>query len=781
MPLEKSHVARLQSERQAKKVTKVKYPPGTVTLQVLGSGVRGAPKSLYMFTDQSCYLFNCGEGSQRLAHEHRFKLSKVEHIFFTHTSWGNVGGLPGISLTIQDVGVPNITLHGAPGLGDLFVAASRFIILKDLQVNHIDATNPESTFEDAVMKMNYIPIMPDETGKLPRSATNSPIEEEDVTNYYSREKGNPEDVPAAKRTRVEKNGDMNPSSKAALAYICRLHPKQGMLMAEKCVEFGVPPGPLYGQLKAGQDITLPNGKTVLASDVRSPDDPGPVFVVVECPDESYLDNFVSEPQLRKLQRRNGATELDCPKVVVHFTPIELTRHPKYQEWMDGFDADACHMMLGFTKDGEERRGFGSLAVHRIQHQLHLLDSEIFPHLPFDLRVDGEPEHSEASELDCQTLTTYYLRPLKKLDLSLIPILKPQEYVDESLSQEGFKPSLDALKLTLADAVPISNKTYPKLVFLGTGSCIPNKTRNTSAILVELEKDRFILMDCGEGTYGQIVRFFGHERAAQVLSNLVGVYISHLHADHHIGLIGLLQGRQHSIERTKSDAGPLMLIAPHQINFWLKTYHYSFERIRQYYTLVACANLLEGKTPDPALITGLNLKSIVTTHVRHCPNAFGVSLTTADGFKLTYSGDTMPCLSLIDIGRDSDLLIHESTMEDGMEVEAQKKTHCTTSQAIEVGRSMGAKFTLLTHFSQRYSKIPIFNEKSFASNTIGVAFDNMQISPDRLHHLPYFIPSLKLMFADHCEEMDNKTNKRKLRQEREEKHKQLQRSAQHLGN
>lgn len=53
MPKDKSHVARLQSERQAKKITKVKYPPGTVTLQVLGSGVRGAPKSLYMFTDQS--------------------------------------------------------------------------------------------------------------------------------------------------------------------------------------------------------------------------------------------------------------------------------------------------------------------------------------------------------------------------------------------------------------------------------------------------------------------------------------------------------------------------------------------------------------------------------------------------------------------------------------------------------------------------------------------------------------------------------------------------------
>ena len=187
------------------------------------------------------------------------------------------------------------------------------------------------------------------------------------------------------------------------------------------------------------------------------------------------------------------------------------------------------------------------------------------------------------------------------------------------------------------------------------------------------------MDCGEATYGQIVRFFGHEKAAHVLSNLIAVYISHLHADHHIGLIGLLQGRQHAIERTRSDAGPVFLIAPHQINFWLKQYHYSFERIRQYFKLFSNVNLFEKEKPDPELLTGLNLKSIVTTYVRHCPSAFGVSLTTADGFKLTYSGDTMPCVTLIDIGRDSDLLIHEATMEDGMEEEAKKKTHCTISQ------------------------------------------------------------------------------------------------------
>lgn len=44
------------------------------------------------------------------------KLSKLEHIFVTQGSWENIGGLPGVALTIQDVGVPEITLHGPKGI-----------------------------------------------------------------------------------------------------------------------------------------------------------------------------------------------------------------------------------------------------------------------------------------------------------------------------------------------------------------------------------------------------------------------------------------------------------------------------------------------------------------------------------------------------------------------------------------------------------------------------------------------------------------------------------------
>lgn len=61
-------------------------------------------------------MFNCGEGTQRLAHEHKIKIARLEHIFVTHPCWNNIGGLPGLALTVQEVGVPDLTFHGPAGI-----------------------------------------------------------------------------------------------------------------------------------------------------------------------------------------------------------------------------------------------------------------------------------------------------------------------------------------------------------------------------------------------------------------------------------------------------------------------------------------------------------------------------------------------------------------------------------------------------------------------------------------------------------------------------------------
>ncbi|PIO13046.1 hypothetical protein AB205_0126390, partial [Aquarana catesbeiana] len=73
--------------------------------------------------------------------------------------------------------------------------------------------------------------------------------------------------------------------------------------------------------------------------------------------------------------------------------------------------------------------------------------------------------------------------------------------------------------------------YPEVVFLGTGSAVPMKSRNVSSTLVHVSPSRVLLLDCGEGTFGQLYRHYGDE-VDDVLCQLSAVFVSHIHADHH---------------------------------------------------------------------------------------------------------------------------------------------------------------------------------------------------------------------------------------------------------
>lgn len=68
-----------------------------------------------------------------------------------------------------------------------------------------------------------------------------------------------------------------------------------------------------------------------------------------------------------------------------------------------------------------------------------------------------------------------------------PVITPEAYIEETSQIEGFHESLCELKndLTELEKSTTKNSNFPRVIFLGTGSCIPNKTRNTSAILIQL--------------------------------------------------------------------------------------------------------------------------------------------------------------------------------------------------------------------------------------------------------------------------------------------------------
>ncbi|CAH2980475.1 unnamed protein product [Chilo suppressalis] len=834
-----ARIAEAQRQRQHIAKKSEKYGPSTVYLQVLGSGARGAPNTLYLFTDQKRYLFNCGECTQRLAHEHKVKLSRLDHIFITSKTWKNIGGLPGLSLTLQDVGVPNITLHGPEGLDELYNATRRFVIMKDMNVTMANCS-PSEDFEDNTMSVKYVLLGPHDdllvgkdlkpAAKKPKLETNAEKEFEefihDETDYYKPEvrtdesktsrnsKAKPKyshDRDPMKKKTEKVLHDLQKKSNCSVAYICTLKKRLGSLDLAKCVEFGVKPGPLLGQLKAGHDVVLPDGTLVLSKDVKTPDDPGPVFIVLDVPEISYL----KEAEFSSHFDNGSNPPENIPALIVHFTPPEVFHHPTYRSFMSMFGATTRHLILNV-----QNSCLGSEAVHRTQHKLHLLDPDIFPllrdasvpavwntHPPVPktnspVRIKGleelknkfqniinmegsckgdggqrvnegiDEEQSKLELLAGRTLTTFQLRPKKQLDRSLEPKLHIQDYIQETMDVDGFASSLEHFRRQVEGMryAKTDSKEYPKVVFLGTGSCIPSKTRNTSAIVVHIDDNRSVLLDCAEGTFGQIVRFYGPKRASAFLRTLRAVYVSHLHADHHLGLIGVLQARRQAFAEVHSEKPPepLYLLAPGQIYTWLSIYDQQFERIRGDFTLVPNQTLLEDGSSEmtSAVLASIGVHQIRTCLVSHCPNAFGVALQVDQHHKITYSGDTIPCEELVKIGQDSTLLIHEATMEDELADEARTKMHSTTSQAIDIGKQMNARYTLLTHFSQRYARLPRLSPHILNDNrSVGIAFDNMQITMGDLELLPHMYAPLQLMFAEHCVEMELKAAHRARRKER----------------
>lgn len=820
MPKDPKHIAEAQKQRIKIKQKSSRYSPGRVTLQVLGTGAKGAPRAVYLFSDQSRYLFNCGEGTQRLAHEHKTKLAKLEHIFITQSAWKNLGGLPGTALTIQDVGVPQITLHGPPGLNEIFPATRRFVVLRDLKIN-MAICNEHTVFEDNVMTVRYVslvrngatPVATDkdiqvqaeqneaststrsEKRSRRRSSSRTRNNEEvieDNTDYYAHEQSGtrtvPEHITKAVQSILIELKDKAPS----MCYICRLQPRPGALNLDECVKKGVPAGPLLGKLKNGEDVTLQNGTVVKSREVCEPDDPGPIFLIIDCPSQEHIESLVGNSEFKKHQKF-ALNEEEVACLVVHFSPKDVMDLPEYIKWMDDFPPSTEHIFIN-----ETNTCMGSIAVHRIQYKLNMLSKDFFPLLTDGgttslVECSSQSKKAKFEEMDvtdvetnsisggtndtngntCRrigTLSSFHLRPKRGFDSSTEIKLDPPEYISESMNLEDFPNALKELEQKLDLSKPSLNvRDYPKILFLGTGSCIPNKTRNTSGILLQASETKNILLDCGEGTFGQILRFFGPEESDRILTNVEAVYISHLHADHHIGLIGLLQGRREALNRLNIDKCPLYLFAPKQILAWLNFYDRCFESVADEYILVPNDQLLLNDHSYPEdrenqLLKDLELCDISTCFVRHCPNSFGVSLIHRSGYKITYSGDTMPSENLVELGKNSDILIHEATMEDELAKEAIIKMHSTTSQAIQAGKDMEAKNIILTHFSQRYAKLPRFND-NFAAN-VSIAFDNMQIKLDELPLVPLLYPALKIMFAEHYEELENKAVKRQLKSERE---------------
>ncbi|XP_023043851.1 zinc phosphodiesterase ELAC protein 2 isoform X1 [Piliocolobus tephrosceles] len=756
----------------------------TVYLQVVAVGSRDAGAALYVFSEFNRYLFNCGEGVQRVMQEHKLKVARLDNILLTRMHWSNVGGLSGMILTLKETGLPKCVLSGPPQLEKYLEAIKIFSgPLKGIELAVRPYSAPE--YKDETMTVYQIPIYSEQrSGKhQPRQSPERPLGR--LSPERSSDSESNENEPHLPHGVSQRRGVRDPF--LVVAFICKLHLKRGNFLVLKAKELGLPVGtaaiaPIIAAVKEGKSITH-EGREILPEELCTPPDPGAAFVVVECPDEGFIQPICENATFQRYQGN-----ADAPvALVVHMAPESVLVDSRYQQWMERFGPDTQHLVLN-----ENCASVHNLRSYKIQTQLNLIHPDIFPLLTsFPCKEEGPTLSVPMVRGEC--LLKYQLRPRREWQRDAIITCNPEEFIDEALQLPNFQQSVQEYRrsaqdgpapgglhagslLTQRDGLfhmdffTEKRSQYPEIVFLGTGSAVPMKIRNVSATLVNISPDTSLLLDCGEGTFGQLYRHYG-DQVDRVLGSLAAVFVSHLHADHHTGLLNILLQRERALASLGKPLHPLLVVAPTQLKAWLQQYHNQCQEVLHHISMIPAKCLQEGaEISSPAvasLISSLlgtcDLEEFQTCLVRHCKHAFGCALVHTSGWKVVYSGDTMPCEALVRMGKDATLLIHEATLEDGLEEEAVEKTHSTTSQAISVGMRMNAGFIMLNHFSQRYAKVPLFspdfNEK------VGIAFDHMKVCFGDFPTVPKLIAPLKALFAGDIEEMEERREKRELRQVR----------------
>uniref|UniRef100_A0A8C1SR32 Zinc phosphodiesterase ELAC protein 2 n=1 Tax=Cyprinus carpio TaxID=7962 RepID=A0A8C1SR32_CYPCA len=647
------HVKMKESRRQGEL-----HGPSTVYVQVLGAGSRDNGASLYVFSEYNRYLFNCGEGTQRLMQEHKIKIARLDNIFLTRMSWETVGGLSGMILTLKDTGVPQCVLSGPPQL-EKYLQAIRVFSgqLEDIKLAVRPYTEPQ--YKDETMTVSQVPLFCEKPLHL-----NCTLREEEaeliIFFFFLSTEG---------KEKITRDWSL------VVAYVCKLHSKKGNFMALKAKEMGLPVGtaaigPIIEALKAGKTVTH-DGKEIRPEELCTPADPGPVFIVVDCPSEDFIQPLCTNHVFQRYQ--TGGSE-DSAALVVHMTPESVLDTDEYKSWMERFPSSTEHLVMN-----EQTFTPHNTRSHKLQTQLNLIHPEIFP--PLRLYKTKEPAASlHVPNVRAECLMKFQLRP--KLEWQRSVQLVSDVYHVFNL---------------LFIFCAAKGEKFPEIVFLGTGSSLPMKIRNVSGTLVNISSSQSLLLDCGEGTFGQLCRHYGND-VDEVLSRLSTIFVSHLHADHHTGLIHLLLERQRALNSLGKAFSPVYLIAPVQIMTWLNQYHDH------------CQQILSQIKYERKITLYLYLFLFLLTH--------------QSGWQLVFSGDTMPCDAVVNMGKNATLLIHEATLEDGMEEEACEKRHSTTSQAIGIGMKMNAEFIVLNHFSQRYAKIPLFSDDF--NGKVGISFDHMRV-------------------------------------------------------
>lgn len=734
---------------------------------------------LIMLTNREGYKYFFGkvpEGTQRVLNENKVKLGKLRSVFMTGTltTWSEIGGLPGLFLTLSDSAKKGIEVYTNSNKLLTYIMATwrYFVFRKGVELQLSD------TFEDKIIADSNIAIKPikidPETPAQPVDIAKSDILSRQVKKVTSlmfprdtsminsldpdSYKSDPKDTEIHTHVQLPDPQDILPSeSQQSANYLVRFLPIRGKFDAAKAKQLGLKPGIKFKLLSEGQSVQNDLGETITPDQVLQPAKNFRKLLIIDIPNVNYLANSLNSSKWFD-NDQVGDEEIG---LIYHFLgeDIDYTQD-QYQNFIAKFPPDCTHI-ISHPKLANNTLVFKRQAINNLKLKSILNDNFNLPNFE-----NYQPLQSNNANYFKLQQNQQFIVSTENVshDDSLIINESWSKILDgntETIDPEGKETNNSENKETVVNQTPISLeikyetlKDNVQIVTLGTGSAIPSLYRNVIATLLRVPENtngtrfRSILLDGGENTLGTMLRNFGHDNHSQlnqIFSELSLIHLSHLHADHHLGLLSVIN-KWFEINRETDQK--LYLVVPWQYDHFINEWYKLEGQLNAFVDLsrieyISCEDFLDEnirlqevkqmelltfelkydacmlsnaiprlpmKSPNAKLIrqmfSDLNIRSIRTVRAIHCAWAYSISITfnldRENTFKVSYSGDTRPNPRFAGIGHGSDLLIHESSLDNDLIEEALAKKHSTMIEAVTVARLMNCPKLILTHFSSRYS-------------------------------------------------------------------------------
>jgi ribonuclease Z len=291
----------------------------------------------------------------------------------------------------------------------------------------------------------------------------------------------------------------------------------------------------------------------------------------------------------------------------------------------------------------------------------------------------------------------------------------------------------------------------RVTFLGTSGAVPTTERAPSAVHVNREGDQFLL-DCGEGTQRQMMRF-------GTGFSLDHIFVTHVHGDHVLGIPGLVQSLDfndreaplaiHGPPGTKSHLQDLVHAAGHRPDFPVRVREvapgdvaldaadYEIRAVDADHRTTAVGYALveddrpgrfdretaeeELDVPPGPAYGRLHAGESVELDDGRVIEPEQVVGPPRPGRRVVYTGDTRPTEAVAAAADGADLLIHDGTFADSEADRARATGHSTAREAARIAARADARRLALTHISSRYAGDPSRLEREARERFDGEAF------------------------------------------------------------